>query len=116
MPPEFYGNKEEIAMRYFFCRLLPPRPTFMADITQVEMALMQEHGRYWRGVMLDGKVVAFGPVADPKGAFGVAIVRLKDNTDISSLTDNDPVILANAGFSFEILAMPQLVHPEFAAG
>ncbi|HET7651241.1 MAG TPA: YciI family protein [Gammaproteobacteria bacterium] len=103
-------------MRYYFCKLLPPRPTFMADITPAETALMQEHGRYWRGVMSQGKVVAFGPVADPKGAFGVAIVRLQDDTDITSLTDHDPVILANAGFRFEILAMPQLVHPEFAAG
>jgi uncharacterized protein len=100
-------------MRYFFCRLLPPRPSFMADITPVETALMQEHGKYWRGLMDKGMVVAFGPVADPKGVFGIAVVRIEDGADVHQLTDNDPVIKADAGFSFEISSMPQVVHPAF---
>lgn len=100
-------------MRYFFYRLVGPRPSFPADITPAEMKLMQEHGQYWRGQMAQGKVVAFGPVADPKGAFGVAIIRLEDGADPKPLADGDPVIKVGEGFSFEIHPMPQVVHPEF---
>jgi len=100
-------------MRYFFYKLIGPRPSFPADMTPAERQLMQEHGQYWRGQMAQGKVVAFGPVADPKGVFGVAIVRLEDGTDPKSLVDGDPVIKAAAGFSFDIYPMPQAVHPEF---
>lgn len=100
-------------MRYFFCKLIPPRSSFMSDITPAETRLMQEHGQYWRGLMSEGNVVAFGPVADPNGPFGIAVVRLADGADVRLLTDSDPVIKANAGFSFEIFPMPQAVHPAF---
>lgn len=100
-------------MRYFFCKLLPPRPSFMSDITPAETRLMQEHSQYWRGLMAEGNVVAFGPVADPNGGFGIAVVRLADGADVKLLADSDPVIKANAGFRFEILPMPQAVHPAF---
>jgi len=55
---------------FFVCRLLPPRPTFLADMTDEERALMQAHGLYWRERMAEGKVIVFGPVADPKGPWG----------------------------------------------
>jgi len=100
-------------MQYFFCKLIPPRATFMQDITPAESSLMRQHGQYWRERMAEGKVVAFGPVADPKGGFGIAVIRLEDGAGITALTDNDPVIRAQAGFSFEVNIMPQAVHPEF---
>ena len=98
-------------MRYFFYRLNPPRPSFMMDITPAEAGLMQAHGLYWRGLMAKGMVLAFGPVADPKGTFGIAVVQLEDGTDARLLADNDPVIKSNSGFSFEIHPMPQLLYP-----
>ncbi|MDE2234994.1 MAG: hypothetical protein KGK44_05525 [Gammaproteobacteria bacterium] len=98
-------------MRYFFCKLHPPRPNFMSDITAAETELMQAHSLYWRGLMAKGLVLAFGPVADPKGGFGIAVVRLADGADARPLADNDPVIRANAGFRFEIHPMPNLLHP-----
>lgn len=85
----------------------------MADITPDETKLMQEYGQYWRRLMAEGHVVAFGPVAKPSGAFGIAVVRLADGVDVKLLTDSDPVIKANAGFSFETFPMPQAVHPAF---
>lgn len=56
-------------------------------------------------------MLAFGPVADPKGAYGIAVAQLENGADTLPLADNDPVIKANAGFSFEIHPMPQLRHP-----
>jgi uncharacterized protein len=96
-------------MNYFFCKLLPPRPTFPADMTPVEAALMQAHGVYWRGQLERGFAVAFGPVADPKGVFGVCIVELPAGVDPRAIANDDPVIKANAGFTFEIYPMPTAV-------
>lgn len=102
-------------MNYFLYKLNPPRPTFPADMTPAEGKLMQEHSAYWRDLMKKGLVVAFGPVADPKGGYGIAIVQLQDNSDANTLGANDPVIKANAGFNFEAHPMPRVVLPEHHA-
>ena len=52
---------------FYFCRLIPPRPTFAMDMNDEERALMQQHAAYWWKKMDEGKVIAFGPVADPQG-------------------------------------------------
>lgn len=102
-------------MNYFLYRLDTPRATFPADITPAERQLMQEHASYWRGLMNRGLVVAFGPVADPKGSYGIAIIQLQDGSNANDLGANDPVIKANAGFSFEVHPMPSVVLPEHRA-
>ncbi len=96
-------------MKYFFCKLNPPRPDFVQTITLEEGRLMQEHGAYWQGMMDLGLVAAFGLVADPKGAFGVGILTLEDDGDPRALTSEDPTMKAGVGFSYEIHAMPRAV-------
>jgi uncharacterized protein YciI len=96
-------------MKYFFYKLNPPRPTFPADITPDEGKLMQAHSAYWSEQMTKGRVVAIGPVADPKGTYGVGLIRLKDDADPSFLVANDPAILAKAGFTTEVYPMPRLM-------
>jgi hypothetical protein len=98
-------------MKYFLFKLIPPRPTFPADMTQAEARLMQEHSSYWRDLMDKGFVVVFGPVSDPKGPYGIAVLQLKDNADANLLCANDPTIKANAGFKFEVYSRPQLGLP-----
>jgi uncharacterized protein YciI len=102
-------------MAYFFFKLIPPRPTFPGDITPAEAGLMQQHVGYWRGWMEKGHVVAFGPVADPKGTFGIGIIRLDEGADPQSVAANDPVVAAGVGFRCEIHPMPSLVLPEAGA-
>lgn len=102
-------------MTYFFFKLIPPRPTFPADITPAEAELMQQHVVYWRGWMESGHVIAFGPVADPKGTFGIGILRLDEGMDPQRLASNDPVVAAGVGFQCEIHPMPSLVLPAPAA-
>jgi hypothetical protein len=96
-------------MKYFFCKLIPPRRDFVQTITPAEGQLMQEHGAYWKGMMDRGLVAAFGLVGDPKGAYGVGILTLDDDGDAQALTADDPTIRANAGFSYEIYPMPRAV-------
>lgn len=99
-------------MPYFFYKLISPRPTFPADITPAEAELMQRHGAYWRGWMETGRVIALGPVADPKGTFGVGIIRLEEGEDPQSFATNDPVVAAGVGFHCEIHPMPSVMMPE----
>ncbi len=47
-------------MKYFFCKLIPPRLDFVQTITPAEAQLMQEHGAYWKSMMDRGLVAAFG--------------------------------------------------------
>lgn len=96
-------------MKHFLYRLIPPRPTFPADMTPAEVAIMQRHSQYWRGVMAEGKVIAFGPVADPRGAYGVAIIRLEVADDPLDYVNQDPAIEAAVGFAFEVHPMPMVV-------
>jgi hypothetical protein len=99
-------------MKYYYYKLISPRPTFPADITPDEAKLMQAHAGYWMEQLSKGRVIAIGPVADPKGTFGVGIIRLTDDVDPASLVADDPAISANVGFACEIHRMPRVMLPE----
>ena len=52
--------------QFFFCRLLPPRPTFAMDMNAAEGAAMREHAAYWTTFAPRGVAVIFGPVMTPR--------------------------------------------------
>ena len=79
-------------MPYFLCRLVSPRPSFPHDMTAAEAALMQEHASYWMGLVQDGTAVAFGPVFDAKGAWGLGLVEVHGESAANALTAADPVV------------------------
>lgn len=91
--------------RWFMCRLLPPRPSFMMDLNADELAVMKEHAAYWAGLLARDVAVLFGPVADPKGGWGVGIVRVAGEAELAALRDGDPAIRSGRGFQYEILPM-----------
>ena len=101
-------------MRYFLCRLIPPRPNFAATMSPDERTVMQNHVAYWIGQLQRGAAIVFGPVADPKGDWGVGIVAASDERAVEAMRDADPAILSGRGFRYEILPMPQLVTPQAA--
>ena len=74
-------------------------------------ALMQAHAAYWMGWMAKGKIIVFGPVADPAGPWGLGVVRAADEAEMRAFEQNDPVILANCGFRYEVLPMLRAVVP-----
>jgi hypothetical protein len=103
-------------MTHYFFRLIPPRPTFAQDLTETEAQLMQAHAVYWRGLLERGQAVAFGLVADPQMAYGVAVVELDDDADPHAIAAKDPTILADAGFSMEVFLMPRAVVRPLVGG
>jgi uncharacterized protein YndB with AHSA1/START domain len=93
----------------YLLRLIPPRTTFAQDMNEHERRVMMEHVVYWQGHTNANEVIAYGPVADPKGGWGVAIVEVTDEARVKHLTTNDPVMLQNLGAHYEILPMPRVV-------
>ena len=94
-------------MKFYFCRLLPPRPDFAQTLSTDEARLMQEHAAYWRGLLEQGRTVIFGPVAAPEGTYGIGILSLPDDDDPKDVVAADPV--SAAGFRYEVAPMLQAV-------
>ena len=94
-------------MKAFFCKLVAPRPTFAQDMSPAEAALMQQHAVYWKEWMDKGRVVTFGLVADPAGAYGIAVVEVDDDAAVHRLTGDDPTIRSGLGFRFDVYPMPR---------
>jgi len=97
---------------FFLCRLLGPRPTFAFDMTPEERQVMLVHGGYWRDLLAKGTAIVFGPVADPKGAWGLGVVRAASEAEVRVLERNDPAVLSGLGFSYEVLPMLAAVFRE----
>jgi uncharacterized protein len=78
-------------------------------MTEEEGAIMQEHFGYWVGLIKERRAVAYGPVMDPKGTYGIAVVEVEDEATANSIAENDPAITANAGFQLELYQMPDAI-------
>jgi uncharacterized protein YndB with AHSA1/START domain len=95
--------------RCFLCKLIPPRPTFAQDMNPAEAKVMNDHVVYWTGLARQGLAKVFGPVADPKGVWGVGIIDANDESELEELKKHDPAIRSGLGFSYEAFAMPRVV-------
>lgn len=96
--------------RFFLCRLLPSRASFMQDMSAREREVMQAHALYWRGKLAEGHVIAFGPVADPAGGWGVGIVAVQTEAELRTFQSDDPAIQSNIGLRYETLPMLTAVY------
>jgi len=96
-------------MPLYLCKLTPPRPTFPAQMTPEEGAAMQRHFGYWNDQMKRGAALVFGPVADPQGAYGVAILDVANEPEAKRICAQDPVITAKIGFTVGVFQMPNAV-------
>jgi uncharacterized protein YciI len=81
------------------------------DMSADERATMIEHVSYWSVLTEQGRVLAFGPVGDPGGAYGIGIVLAESQTEAEALRDDDPAIRSPYGFTTEISPMLRLVTP-----
>jgi len=81
--------------KYFALYLLPTRSDFAQTMTDEERSIMQQHVGYWTTKMNEGKVLAFGPVMDPKEVYGLGIVSVDDEQEVKDLIANDPAAKIN---------------------
>ena len=89
-------------MPFFFCRMNPPRADFAQTLTDTERALMGQHAAYLKAEQEKGVAVVFGPVGDPKGAWGLCVLECADEAHARAITDNDPVVKSGRGFSYDV--------------
>jgi uncharacterized protein YciI len=91
---------------YFVCKLIPRRPTFGAgDMTESEATILGDHSTYWTKQLADGVAIVFGPVIDPAGNWGLAVIEADTETDVFALRDADPAITSGLA-TVEIYPMP----------
>ncbi|WP_101950398.1 YciI family protein [Mycobacterium sp. 3519A] len=92
-------------MSLFLVRLNPPRADFAQTLTADEQAVMAAHKDYWERLMADGKVLVYGPVADPEGVWGMGVLRAADRAEVLAIGERDPSVAAgvNTFEVFEIL-------------
>ncbi len=93
-------------MAYYFLKLIPNRPTFSQDMSPDERSIMMQHIAYWTELMNKGKIIVFGPVADPAGAYGMGVAEVENEEELITLTSKDPASAIN---HYEHYLMPRAV-------
>jgi uncharacterized protein len=95
-------------MSHFVYKLNPPRTTFALDMSPDEAEVMSQHVAYWQSLADRRVAVVFGPVADPAGGWGIAIVEPETQADVEAIRDRDPAVTGGVGQA-EIYPMPQAI-------
>jgi uncharacterized protein len=85
----------------FLFRLIPPRADFAQTMTESEQAAMAGHQGYWQQLLRDGRVVVYGPVADPEGVWGLGVLRAADRAEVLEIAEADPSVTAGVN-TFEV--------------
>ena len=79
-------------MKTWFVHLIPPRPTFGTDMTDAEGALMQKHFEYWKQQYAKGVLLFGGPVLEPRGWYGVIVLRATTEVGARAIASADPSV------------------------
>jgi uncharacterized protein len=93
----------------YFLKLNPPRASFGSDMTDNERAIMSRHVTYWKQYIEDGTCIVLGPVADPKGVYGIAVVMVESEEQLNKMIENDP---ANGLNSYEIYPIRAVIKQQ----
>lgn len=88
-------------MNLYFFRLNPPRADFAQTMTADEQQAMAGHQEYWQTLLAEGRVVVYGPVADPEGVWGLGVLRAADRAEVLAIGEGDPSVIAGVN-TFEV--------------
>ncbi len=54
---------------------------------------MKQHAEYFAGLFAAGKVLLYGPVRSPAGAFGIAVLEVESEAQATEIAAHDPSVL-----------------------
>jgi uncharacterized protein YciI len=94
------GSSREFTSLFLF-RLIPPRADFAQTMTAEEQSAMAEHMQYWQRLLHEGRVVVYGPVADPEGVWGLGVLRAADRAEVLAIGERDPSVASGVN-TFEV--------------
>jgi len=95
-------------VKHYCYKLVPPRPTFAEDMTAAEMAAMEKHFAFWSDLVERGEALVYGPVADPTGTYGLAVLQVESEERLADIARNDPAV-NDAGCRAETYDMPSTI-------
>ncbi len=98
---------------YFFVKTTNPRPSFHLDMTPDERATMLRHVEYWTAFAKQGKAIAFGPVIEKSGPYGILVARFENEDELKAALANDP---AKSIFGYSWAPMGNLVSERMVLG
>jgi uncharacterized protein YciI len=79
--------------KHFLYRLYPSRPSFNSDQNESEKEIMQQHIEYWKDLANRKNAIVYGPVFDPKGVYGIAVIEVNNEEEAEEIAKNDPAVL-----------------------
>src|SRR5690242_8044230 len=79
-------------MKTYVFRLVAPRPDFAMTLSDEEREIMGRHAAYWQPLIEAGRMVAFGPVLDSTGSWGLGVVEAEDEDELRAFAASDPVV------------------------
>jgi uncharacterized protein YciI len=81
---------------YFLFKFMP-RPDFRETMTDTEAAVMADHVAYWQALADKGTALVVGPVDDPAGAWGMAVIEVDSADQADAIMADDPVTINGLG-------------------
>ncbi len=79
--------------RDFLFRIEPARKDFsLQNITEAERPILAQHGAYLHGLHAAGTMIFAGQAFDPKGFFGIIVVKAADLDAATAIMNADPAI------------------------
>jgi uncharacterized protein YciI len=97
---------------FYVLHLLPLRKDFAVTMTDDERSVMLQHIEYWKQLMQQGKVYAFGPVMHPDGVYGLGIVSVENEEELKRILDADPAGKINRYEFFPMKAVVPGLKPD----
>jgi uncharacterized protein YciI len=94
-----------MSQQYYMLKLLPSRPDFAMTMTDEERKIMLEHIAYWKPYLESGLMLVMGPVIDPKGPYGLGIVKPDSADQLRELISRDPAAAINQYEYYPIMAL-----------
>ena len=90
--------------QYFFYKLVAPRASFHLDMNDDEKSAMAQHMQYWAALTEKRISVLYGPVFDPAGVWGLAVIEVNSEEGAREVGENDPAVSSGV-CKFELLPM-----------
>ena len=90
--------------KFFLYKLNPPRPTFHLDMSEEEKSAMQRHMQYWVQLTDQKFSILYGPVFDPNGVFGMAVIEVNSDEEANAISTGDPAVSSGV-CTYELIPM-----------
>ncbi len=65
---------------------------------------MGDHADYWQRLFGEGQVVVYGPVSDPSGTWGLAVVEAETEDAVRAIAAKDPAVQSGT-CTFDVFPM-----------